>query len=548
MSMFDYYYDDDSIENCVRDLHKIAKKIEKTEKKKRKKYSWKNEVECDATYVECCVYDDEVLLPCQEPQESSPDQLLLNADASGFFFGLPKQGNADHFVGIPFGSEGHIAVVGGEGSGKSAGIIKPTLRTWGGAICATDIKGELSDFYAELYEQGVVSRPFIVFDPIKEDSAGYDPFAFLMQDGENGLITNLTELVHSIIPHPPGEKDRFWVESERSILTAGLLYYYRKGLNFSEAVLAIVDQSVSELCNKMLSKKSNETKRLLGEIRVIKDEALASIDLGLRNHLKPFFSDSYISNAFRGKNKDSNCFSWDDLDTHNIFLRIPEGRLEQWSGAIRLMINQLIRHLERRPDKHSTDSTNTIQALLLLDEFARFGQMEDIANSLATLRSKRINICLVLQSLAQLDKFYGADDRRVILDNCRYMAILRADDPDTQEMLCRRIGTHLTLQRSFSEHMDDDRDTTGYSRGVSEIREFIVQPHELAYLEDILVLGFGGLTRVEKCLIHESRIPQWERRRCINARILNADEETALNGSGIPIVRATAVRIIRKEE
>lgn len=80
-----------------------------------------------------------------------PRALIRSArdDPSVFFgdFGQVKDGC---YVGMPQGEDGNIMVIGGNGSGKSSGIAKPTLCTWSGAICATDIKGELSAYYADL--------------------------------------------------------------------------------------------------------------------------------------------------------------------------------------------------------------------------------------------------------------------------------------------------------------------------------------------------------------------------------------------------------------
>ena len=76
-------------------------------------------------------------------------------------------------------------VVGGNGSGKSAGIAKPTLKTWQGPICATDVKGELSLCYEELSDQGLVTRPYLVFDPTQPEGPGYDPLWLLSHDGQS---------------------------------------------------------------------------------------------------------------------------------------------------------------------------------------------------------------------------------------------------------------------------------------------------------------------------------------------------------------------------
>lgn len=228
------------------------------------------------------------------------------------------------------------------------------------------------------------------------------------------------------------------------------------------------------------------------------NKTIFGIAQGLRDKLMLFANDSYINHAFRGEREGANCFTWEDLNNCNIFLRIPADKVEQWGGAINLMYTQLIRFLERRPERYTNAGKKNIQTLLLMDEFARFGKLEAITSAMATLRSKNVNICLMLQSLAQLDKIYGAYDKRIIMDNCQYQAILRANDADTQKYLSELIGTCMSNRRSASENMDEHGDITGYGIGMSETREHIVQPHELSTLNDVLLLTPYGYCRVEK--------------------------------------------------
>ena len=101
-------------------------------------------------------------------------------------------------------------VVGGNGSGKSAGIAKPTLKTWRGPICATDVKGELSLCYEELSDQGLVTRPYLVFDPTQTEGPGYDPLWLLSHDGEDNLLNNVREIAMAIAPVSPEDKQPFW--------------------------------------------------------------------------------------------------------------------------------------------------------------------------------------------------------------------------------------------------------------------------------------------------------------------------------------------------
>lgn len=435
--------------------------------------------------------------PQEQDRRNAYEPMILNLyNNAGIFFG--GIGQKRHYIGMPQGKEGNIIVIGGNGSGKSAGIAMPTLRTWQGPICVTDVKGELSEYYKKLYQQGLAVRPYIVFDPTETASPSYDPFGWLLEDGEANLLNNIWEITSAILPILPSDNQPFWIETERGVFAAALLHYFNLGLSFSEAVCQIEETAVSTLCKELRRSENIQVKLLLGQAADMKEETLAVVDRGLRNKLMLFAADPYISHAFRGTRERAECFSWNDLERYNVFLRIPASRIEQWSGAINLMYTQLIRHLERRPEQYSAEGQNNTQTLLLMDEFARFGKLEMITAAMSTLRSKNVNICLMVQSVAQLDKIYGEHDRRIIFDNCQYQAILRANDAETQKYICDLIGTCIRRQHSVGEQMDDFMNTIGYSKQISEVRELRIFPHELSTLEDVLLLSPYGFCRVEK--------------------------------------------------
>lgn len=450
------------------------------------------------------VPDDQIRRPFDH---SYPPEMLRGMGTDpGLLFGLPTKEDSGLYVGCHSKTEGNYAVVGGCGSGKSSNILMPTLRTFDGAICATDVKGELSDFYKELYRLGLVDRPWIIFDPMQIEGPSYDPFDWLLRDDETRLVSNIWEIALAIIPVLNNDIQPFWAESERGVLAAALLYYFKYGLSFSETMTTVMMQPTSTLCEGLKKSGDVQVQFFLGEAAAMKPETLANIDRGLRNKLMLFAADPYISHAFRGRREGANCFTWEDLNTHNIFLRIPADKIEEWGGAVNLMYTQLMRHLERRPEMYSTDGATNVQTLLMMDEFARFGKLEMITAAMATLRSKNVNICLAVQSVAQLDKIYGECDRRIIFDNCPFQIILRANDADTQKYLCKMIGTAMRTQLNKSEHLDECMDTTGYSRQASEIRDLIVQPHELATLQDVLLLTPFGFYRAEKFQIQNEEM------------------------------------------
>ena len=216
----------------------------------------------------------------------------------------------------------------------------------------------------------------------------------------------------------------------------------------------------------------------------------------------PFVSDLRVCNAFRGKREGAACFTWHDLSNSNIFLKVPIEYTDLCRPIVNLMISQLLRYLQRQPEKHS-DRGSYPDLLLLMDEFPVFGHIRGIADGVSTLRSKRVHFCFLIQSISQLDKVYGEHDRRIIFDNCQYKVILQACDPETQRFLADMIGTELHIQRSLSKQYDEYMDLRGYTTGKSSTREYALQPHRLSNLQNCILISPYGVNEVEKIMYYD---------------------------------------------
>ncbi len=423
-----------------------------------------------------------------------PKKLQLERYESGICFGKRKR-FPSQYIGVAQDSDSNCMVIGGSGSNKTVGIAKTTIQTWKGAMVVTDIKGELSDYYKELYLNGLVDRPPLVFNPMDVDGISYDPFEIIEEDGEENVIANIISIGYSIIPYNPNQPDQFWDDRERAVLEAGLLFGYSLGLTFSGSMSWIANSSVIELCEEILHGNRSEptVRMLLGNILDMKPETVASLDCGLRNKVLPFVTDLRVSNAFSGKREDRTYFTWHDLSDYNIFLKVPSEYLDLCKPIVNLLISQLLRYLQRQPEKHSDRGSVYPDLLLLLDEFSSFDHIRGIADAVATLRSKKVHFSFLIQSIAQLDKVYGEYDRRIIFDNCQYKVILQACDPETQRFLADMIGTELHIQHSSSKQYDEYRNLRGYTKGKSNMREYAVQPYNLANLDTkcILISPYG---------------------------------------------------------
>lgn len=432
-----------------------------------------------------------------------------------FFFGNATVDGRQVCVGKPANEDGHILVVEGTGCGKSSCIAIPALREWPGTFLAIDIKGEL---LRETASYASHKHPIKVFS-FSQDSkySRYDPFDLLRNGGEDNLVQNIRELAQAIIPVPTNMSDSFWRQAAQNILAGVLLYAYeldRSDPNaFNHAMVLIQSKPFAELID-LLSESSNDSVAMFIKHLDIdyKEDSkmLAGIHAELSNHIISFATDNRIKAAFT-PDPEADMIRWEDLETHNIYMQISEDKLGQWDSAITLMLTQLILTLERRTEKYSPDGQQKQlpPILLLLDEFPRLGKLDVIQNAISTLRSKGVTICLIIQSFAQLDKIYGAESRRIIVDNCSYTAVLNIADPETQQAISEKIGSVDVPKIAINFDGVKLKDLTNGDDlympsqnaflGISMTQEPIIHPHDLAYVKKkFLLLTTERVFKVEK--------------------------------------------------
>jgi len=408
---------------------------------------------------------------------------IQNYPSRGFVFGRDSSGC---FAIKPEDTDGHIMIVGGVGTGKSSCIVMPTLRAWNSRVFVVDIKGELSD-YAKKYRRNIK-----VFNPQDKSAYGYDPYAFLR--GCSNLAQEIRAIAHCLIPLTPDIKDPFWIESAQDFLTGALLYFYDLGYSFIDSLIQIQLSSAEFLVETVVASRNDKARLFMGSFSSMAEKTLSSVFATVSRATTPIVTDDDIVSALSRPNTIEPA----DLEFgYDIFLNIPEHLLRQWKNLLGLIVNQFLMFFERRNEKD-----NLPPILFLLDEFSRLGKIPFIMDGLATLRGKKISICLILQSLAQLDVIYGKDERRIISDTCAYKAVLSATDPDTQEYFSKLVGTYEKIKSTSTSSFFN---LMASSKSVTTEEKPIIKPTDFATLRDIVLLHpFDyGFTRVHK-------VPWWE--------------------------------------
>ena len=400
---------------------------------------------------------------------------LKNSNARGFILGdgVSKEESED----------GHIMIVGGVGSGKSSCLAIPSLLSWNERVFAIDIKGEL---YAKTKHSP--NRKIRVFNPADPLTLGYDPFYTLGYSFDKVEDSQL--IAHALVPLPPKTDDPFWIQSAQNLFTGAILHFYEMGYSFVDTVTAILDTKITDLLEEIFTSEAESASRFVSGFMDMKPQVVSSILTVLANHIMIFATNKNIINALTR----DDIITPSDLEyDFDVYICVPEHLLKQWKNLLALIVSQFLIHFEMRRDMEETP------VLFLLDEFARLGKIEGIIDGLATLRSKKITIAIILQSLAQLDLHYGKEARQVIADTCQYKAILNITDVDSQEYFSKAVGTFDKIRTIKSQQYAP---ITKFKAGVSTTTMLeekpIIKPHEFDTLEEVVLLTPYGAFKVGK--------------------------------------------------
>lgn len=338
----------------------------------------------------------------------------------------------------------NVLVVGGSGSGKTRFFIKPNLMQMHSSYVVTDPKGTVLIEVGKLLSRGTPKldkdgKPVrgkngkIVYEPYKikvfntinfSKSMHYNPFAYIHNEKD------ILKLVTVLIANTKGEGksgDDFWVKAETLLYTAliGYIYYEAPSneQNFSTLVEMINAMEVREddetfknavdLLFDALEQKDPDhfALRQYKKYKLAAGKTAKSILISCGARLAPFDIKEVreitmydeLELDLVGDRKTALFFIISDTDATFNFLV---------SMAYTQLFNLLC---ERADDKFS--GRLPVHVRCLIDEAANIGQIPNLEKLMATIRSREISACLVLQAQSQLKALYK-DNMDTIIGNC----------------------------------------------------------------------------------------------------------------------------------
>lgn len=405
--------------------------------------------------------------------------------ASGIVFGKDDRGNT---VYSPAANEGHCAVLGSSGCGKTSALLIPTLRAWTGnhtannTAFAVDISGDISS--------NVNCPNKLVFKPGNPETAPYNVFGVIDALPDNDLKDEaLAQLALLLLPDDPNASPtaKFWNGGARKMLTAALINHYHLGLDFNAICESIVGQSYVSLIDSLSLSENCTVLRYVMSFSGAKPDVLASFKAGCDDAVRLIGTNKKVGMSMRRPRLGEVAITPAMLETHNVFLVVPDDKLRLYAPMMSLITGQMLEYFSCRPNYSKQG-----KILFALDEFASLKL--DITDALRKFRKKGIRIMICTQSLGDIDATLGIGAHKTLLNNFRHMAIMSVVDADTQEYFARMIGREQKTKRSQTA-----RENHVVSETWSTEKDYIVEPTVLGRLgDDLLLLHPAGWSRLRK--------------------------------------------------
>lgn len=390
-----------------------------------------------------------------------------------------RQGNY-HLVKRNSNSNGNLVSFGLPGSGKSttqaattAVRFNSSLPNGGCGVFAISIKGDLLNFVRGK------RKNIKVFTPDKaEGSCHYDPLLGVakMSWTERRVFAENISII--ICPDEVGENSTFFVGGARDYLAAIILFLLhlhdtgeRKGdLKFPEIIDTILQSSVFDITLAMKDCENTIPGEYTNGYIGSNEKNVSGIWSHLCKSIRPFNSGA-LRTLFDGE---GDCITPEYLSTGDIYIDIPQDKYDVYAPCMAIIITNFLQAFMRRDDVSS--GKEIVPIMFLLDEAVQLNLDYNIlSKSMSTLRSKKVSLFLLMQSIAQLEGRYGEAHAREIIDLCAYISVFNAQDPKSREYFQKLVGHRKMLKKSTSHSSSNGNQhhTSGIS--ISEVDEFIFE-------------------------------------------------------------------------
>lgn len=385
-----------------------------------------------------------------------------------------------------FARNKNVLVIGGSGSGKTRFFVKPNIMQMHTSYVVTDPKGTLLVECGKMLQKGgykIRSLNTINF----KKSMHYNPFAYIRSEKD------ILKLVNVIIANTKGDGEKsgedFWVKAERLLYCALIGYIYYEApeeeknfttlldlINVSEA--REDDENFKSPVDMLFDRLAEREPEHFAVKQYVKfkqaaGKTLKSILISCGARLAPFDIKEL---------RDLTEYDELELDTLGdeksaLFVIISDTD-DTFNFIVAIMYSQLFNLLCDKAD-NEYGGRLPVHVRCLLDEFSNIGQIPKFEKLIATIRSREISACIILQAQSQLKAIYK-DNADTIIGNCDTTLFLGGKEKSTLKELSETLGKETIDMYNTSETRSNQN---SYGTNYQKLGKELMSQDELSVMD-----------------------------------------------------------------
>jgi len=381
----------------------------------------------------------------------------------------------------------NILVIGGSGSGKTRFFVKPQLMQMHSSYVVTDPKGQLLLETGKLLQRKGGYRIKILNTIDLKKSMRYNPFAYIRS--EKDILKFVTALISNTQEGGQSSQDPFWLKAETLLYQALIGYIWYEAPPEEQNMTSLV-----EMINVMEVRENNENfkngvdltfealaernpnhfaVRQYAKYKLAAGKTAKSILVQCGARLSPFdiaevrdlMSVDELGLDTIGDRKTALFVVMSDTDSSLNF--IPA-----------LMYAQLFNLLCDKADS-LPGGRLPIHVRCLLDEFPNLGKIPNFERLIATIRSREISACVILQAQSQLKHLYK-DSMDTIIGNTDSMLFLGGKEKTTLEEISKMLGKETIDQYNTSRTRGNQE---SYGQSYQKLGRELLSVDEIAVMD-----------------------------------------------------------------
>lgn len=385
-----------------------------------------------------------------------------------------------------FARNKNVLVIGGSGSGKTRFFVKPNLMQMTTSYCVTDPKGTILVECGKMLQKGgykIRSLNTINF----KKSMHYNPFAYIRSEKD------ILKLVNVIITNTKGDGEKsgedFWVKAERLLYCALIGYIYYEAPEEEKNFITLLDlinaseareddenyKSPVDMLFDRLAEREPEhfAVKQYVKFKQAAGKTLKSILISCGARLAPFDIKEL---------RDLTEYDELELDTLGdeksaLFVIISDTD-DTFNFIVAIMYSQLFNLLCDKAD-NEYGGRLPVHVRCLLDEFSNIGQIPKFEKLIATIRSREISACIILQAQSQLKAIYK-DNADTIIGNCDTTLFLGGKEKSTLKELSETLGKETIDMYNTSETRSNQN---SYGTNYQKLGKELMSQDELSVMD-----------------------------------------------------------------